>query len=178
VSRSGAGNGGVLLAQRSRVSTTRANSCHYCPGWVTGLWLSLGILTLLLGGGCKPGVPVVDVGPKPPAARGTLTGTVRGPEGSSAIGGRTVEIVNTETGEKHTTTTSATGGFTIQLPAGKYRLDLPLKDGETLAKRPGIIDLGRGDIDSHVEFVLATSRVNRSRGPAYRVDNGLGSPIA
>ena len=109
------------LALRSRVSTTRANSCHYCPGWVTGLWLSLGILTLLLGGGCKPGVPVVDVGPKPPAARGTLTGTVRGPEGTSPIGGRTVEIFNTVTGEKYSTTTSDTGGFTVQLPAGKYR---------------------------------------------------------
>ena len=145
---------------------------------MTGLWLSLGILTLLLSGGCKPGVPVVDLGPKPAAARGTLTGTVRGPEGTSPIAGRTVEIVNTVTGEKYSTTTSDTGGFTVQLPAGKYRLELPLKVGETIVKHPGVIDLARGDIDSHVEFVLAPSRVNRSRGPAYRVDNGLGSPIA
>ena len=156
---------------------TRANSCHYCPGWVTGLWLSLGVLMLLFAGACKPGVPVVDVGPKPPAARGTLTGTVRGPEGMS-LGGRTVEIFNAATGEKFTTQTSSTGGFTIQLPAAKYRVEFPLQSGETLTKRPGTIDLGRGDIDSHVEFVVATSRVNRSRGPAYRVDNGLGSPIA
>jgi hypothetical protein len=156
----------------------RANSCHYCPGWVTGLWLSLGILVLLLSGACKPGVPVVDAGSKPPDARGTLTGTVRGPEGTSPVAGRTVEIVNTVTGEKHSTKTSETGGFTIQLPAGKYRLDIPLQPGETLAKRPGIIDLARGDIDSHVEFVLAVARVHPSRGPAYRVDNGLGSPTA
>jgi hypothetical protein len=156
----------------------RATSCHYCPAWVTGLFLSFGVLALLLSSACKPGVPVVDVGPKPQAARGTLTGTVRGPDVTWPVSGRTVEIFNTETGEKHTTTTSDTGGFTIQLPAGKYRLELPLKDGETIAKRPGIIDLARGDIDSHVEFVLAVSRVNRSRGPAYRVDNGLGSPIA
>ena len=178
MSGSGAGNSGVLFAPRTRVRTTRANSCHYCPAWVTGLWLSLGILALLLGAGCKPGVPVVDMGPRPPDARGTLTGMVRGPEGTSAIGARTVEIFNTATGEKHTTTTSETGGFTIQLPAGKYRLELPLKDGETIAKRPGIIDLARGDIDSHVEFVLSASRVNRSHSPAYRVDNALGSPIA
>jgi hypothetical protein len=163
---------------RSGVSTTRANGCHYCPGWVTGLWLSLGILVLLLGGGCRRGVPVVDLGPKPADARGTLTGIVRGPEGTSPMAGRTVEIINEATAEKHTTETGANGGFTIQLPAGKYRLELPLKDGEMIAKRPGIIDLGRGDIDSHVEFILAASRVNRSRGPAYRVDNGLGSPIA
>jgi hypothetical protein len=157
---------------------TRANSCHYCPAWLTGLWLSMGILALLLSGACKPGVPVVDAGAKPPAARGTLTGTVRGPEGTSPVAGRTVEIFNTASGEKYTATTSDTGGFTIQLPAGKYRLEFPLKDGETIIKRPGIIDLARGDIDSHVEFVLSASRVNRSRGPAYHVDNGLGSPIA
>lgn len=171
-------DGGVLLAHRSGVSTTRANSCHYCPAWVTGLWLSLGMLALLFGVACKPGVPVVDVGPKPPDARGTLTGTVRGPEGTSAVAGRTVEIVNTATGEKHTTQTSDTGGFTIQLPKGKYRLEFPLRDGEMIVKRPGVIDLGRGDIDSHVEFVLGSSKVNRSRGPVYRIDNGLGSPIA
>ena len=171
-------NSGVLIALRSGVSTTRANSCHYCPGWVTGLWLSLGILVLLMSGACKPGVPVVDAGSKPPEARGTLTGTVRGPEGTSPVAARTVEIINTATGEKQTATTSATGGFTIQLPAGKYRLELPLQPGETLAKRPGIIDLAKGDIDSHVEFVLAVARANRSHGPAYRVDNGLGSPIA
>jgi Carboxypeptidase regulatory-like domain len=169
--------GGVLLAEQSRVSKTRANSCHYYPGWMTGLWLSLGLVMLMLGAACKPGVPVVDAGSKPPAARGTLTGTVRGPEGMS-LGGRTVELFNTATGEKFTTQTSPTGGFTIQLPAAKYRVELPLQSGETLTKRPGIIDLARGDIDSHVEFVVAVSRVNRSRGPAYHVDNGLGSPIA
>jgi hypothetical protein len=41
-----------------------------------------------------------------------------------------------------------------------------------------IVDLTRGDIDSHIEFVLPASRVDRPRGPAYRVDNGLGPSIA
>jgi hypothetical protein len=136
------------------------------------------VLVLLASGGCRRGVPVVDVGPKPPAARGTLTGIVRGPEGTSAVAGRTVDIINVATGEKHTATTTQNGGFTIELPAGKYRLDLPLHDGETIVKRPGIIDLGHGDIDSHIEFVLANVRVARPHGPGYRMDNGLGSPIA
>ena len=42
---------------------------------------------------------------------------------------------------------------------------------------PGIVNLDKGDIDSHIEFVLS-SRIARPRGPAFRVDNGLGSPIA
>jgi hypothetical protein len=136
------------------------------------------MLALLWAGACRRGVPVVDLGSKPPAAKGTITGIVRGPEGTSPVTGRTVEVVNIATGEKHTVLTASNGGFTIELPAGKYRLELPLRDGETLVKRPGIVDLGRGDIDSHIEFVLAAAKANHSRGPGYRVDNGLGSPIA
>jgi Carboxypeptidase regulatory-like domain len=123
-------------------------------------------------------VPVLDAGPKPPAPRGTIAGIVRGPEGTSPIAGRTVEAVNITTGEKHTGVTGANGGFTIEAPAGKYRLELALKDGETLVKHPGVVDLDRGDIDSHIEFVLANVRITRPRGPTYRIDNGLGSPIA
>lgn len=144
---------------------------------MTGLGLMLGILVLLLSTACRRGVPAVDLGPKPPEAQGTITGIVRGPEGTSPLAGRTVEIVNDGTGERHTVQTGENGGFTIKLPAGKYRLDLPLKAGETIVKRPGVVNLDKGDIDSHIEFVLS-SRIARPRGPAFRVDNGLGSPIA
>lgn len=144
---------------------------------MTGLGLMLGILALLLSSACRRGVPAVDLGPKPPAAEGTITGIVRGPEGTSPLAGRTVEIVNEGTGERRTVQTGDNGGFTIKLPAGKYRLELPLKAGETIVKRPGLVDLDKGDIDSHIEFVLS-SRIARPRGPAFRVDNGLGSPIA
>lgn len=160
------------------MSVERANGCHYFPAWVTGLWLSLGILALLVSGACRRGVPAVDLGPKPPAAQGTITGIVRGPEGTSPLSGRTVYVIDNRTGERRSVQTAANGGFTIQLPAGKYRLELALKDGETILKRPGIVDLDKGDIDSHIEFVVSAARVARPRGPAYRLDNGLGSPIA
>jgi hypothetical protein len=158
------------------MTTTRSGACHYLPHWVTGLWLSVGLLALLFAGACRQGVPVVDLGPKPPSARGTITGIVRGPEGTPPISGRAVEVINTVSGEHHTVQTGDNGGFTIQLPAGKYRLELALRDGETLVKHPGIVDLDRGDIDSHIEFVVA-SRGARQRGPGYHVDNGLASPI-
>ena len=145
---------------------------------MTGLWLSLGILTLLLTGACRRGVPVVDLGPQPPAARGTITGLVRGPEGTSPISGRRVEVIDTATGDRRSVETGANGGFTIELPAGKYRLELAVHEGETVVKRPGVIDLDKGDIDSHIEFVVSTVRLARPRGPSYRLDNGLGSPIA
>jgi hypothetical protein len=159
------------------VNIRRATGCHYFPSWGAGVWLLLVVFGLLVAGACRRGVPVVDLGAKPAAARGTLAGLVRGPEGTSPVAGRDVQIVNAETGQRYTAQTVQNGGFTIQLPAGKYRLELPLKDGETIVKRPGIVDLGQGDIDSRIEFVLAAVRVVRPRGPAYRLDNGLGSPI-
>ena len=109
---------------------------------------------------------------------GTIAGNVRGPDGSAPFSGRTVEVTNDATVEKRTLETADNGGFSIMLPAGKYRVDLRLLPGEIITKRPGTVVLDRGDIDSHVEFLLSPSRVNRSKGPAYRVDNGLGSPVA
>jgi hypothetical protein len=142
---------------------------------VTAVWLIAGLAALLYSSACRRGVPAVDLGPKPPAARGTITGIVRGPDTSSGMAGRIVEVVNVATGEKTTATTVMNGGFTIQLPKGKYRLDLQLRPGEAIVKRPDVVDLDRGDIDSHIEFVV--SGVRAARRPSYRVDNGLGSPI-
>src|SRR3954466_7870954 len=114
---------GVCLALRVCVSRLRAATCPYCPPWVTAVWLLVGVMALLYAGGCRRGVPVVDLGPKPPAARGTITGLVHGP-GDAGLQGRVVEIVNVESGAKHTATTASNGGFTIELPKGKYRLEL------------------------------------------------------
>lgn len=165
------------LQNRGFVTVLQATDCHSCPGRTATLWLAAGLFVLISTSGCR-GVPVVDLGAKPPAARGTIAGIVRGPEGTSAVAGRTVEVVNVATGVRYTATTVANGGFSIELPAGKYRLDLPLHDGETLVKRPGVINLDHGEIESHVEFVLAAVRLVRPHGPAYRMDNGLGSPVA
>ncbi len=137
-----------------------------------------GFLVLLLATACQRAVPVLESGPSAATAEATINGTIRVPEGVSPVGGRTVEIVNIATGERRRATTTSTGGFTSQLPAGKYRLELPLRDGETLVARPDVVNLDKGAVDSHVEFVIGATRVVRPRGPAYRVDNGLGSPSA
>ena len=136
----------------------------------------LGLAVLFLSGACQRANPVLDDRPKPAAAQGTISGTIRVPEGSAPVGGRTVEIVNIATGERHSTMTGSSGGFTSQLPAGKYRLELALRDGETLVARPDVVNVDHSDADSHVEFVIGATRVVRPRGPAYHVDNGLGAP--
>ena len=126
---------------------------------------------------CRPAVPVVDTSPQPIQSDGTLSGTVRGLEGTSPINRRTVEIVNLDTGERHRTATS-NGAFTFKIKPGKYRVELTLRDGELLLKEPGVINVIRSDMDAHADFVVGASGVTRPRYHAPRSDDGLGSPVA
>jgi hypothetical protein len=128
--------------------------------------------------GCRRGVPIIDTAPKPVEAEGTLSGTVRGPEGTSAVDGRAVEVVNLATNVRQRTTTNSAGGFSFKLPPGKYRVELALREGESLVKQPGVIDLNRSDVDAHADFVIGTPRILRPRYHAPRGDDGLGSGIA
>jgi hypothetical protein len=127
---------------------------------------------------CRPGQPVIDTGPRPPQTDGTISGTVRGPQGTSAIEGRTVEVVNVNTGARQSTTTNNAGGFTFKVPPGKYRVVLTLIEGEVIVKQPSVIDVNRSDVDAHADFVVGASRVIRPRWPRQRGEDGLGSPIA
>ncbi len=140
--------------------------------------LMLGAAALLSIQACRQGVPVIDPGPAPSDAAGTISGIVRGSAGTSPFEGRTVEIINVETGVRERTTTSNTGGFTFKVRPGKYRVELVLLEGEQLVKRPGIVNVNRSDVDAHADFVVGTSRVARPRFAAPRVDNSLGHPIA
>ena len=142
--------------------------------WVLGCTLSLSLLSLAA---CRPGVPVIDTGPKPANPNGTISGTVRGPEAASSLEGRTVEVTNVETGERQRETTSSTGGFTFKLKPGKYRVELTLRPGESLAKQPGVIDLNKSDVDAHADFVLAVARTAHPLHPGSLSAN-LGPPIA
>jgi uncharacterized membrane protein len=140
--------------------------------------LIAGVLALLSIQACRQGVPVIDPGPAPATAAGTISGTVRTSAGTAPLEGRTVEIVNVETGARERTTTSNIGGFTFKVRPGKYRVELALLDGETLVKQPGVITVNRSDVDAHADFVVGTSRVARPRFAAPRFDNTLGHPIA
>ncbi len=149
---------------------------RYWPRWAALACLALGLLVLAGIAACREGVPVIDVSPKPAVANGTISGTVRGPEGTSPVDGRAVEVINVQTGERQRATTNKAGGFTFKLPPGKYRVELTLREGESLIKQPDVIDVNRSDIDAHADFVVGTARVSTPRG--HRADDGLGAPIA
>lgn len=155
----------------------RANRCH-CAHRVVALWAVVSTTALVSLSGCRLGVPVIDPGPKPSQADGTISGTVRGPEGTSRVEGRTVEVVNVDTGERQRTATSNAGGFTFKVKPGKYRVELTLLGGEKVLKSPGILDVNRSDVDAHADFVVGSPSVERPRYHAPRADDGLGAGIA
>jgi hypothetical protein len=154
----------------------RAIRCH--SAHATALLIAVVAATSFSVGACRPGVPVVDTGPKPLRADGTISGTVRGPEGTSPVAGRIVEVINTDTGERQRVVTSNTGGFTFKVKPGKYRVELKLQDGENLLKSPGVIDVNRSDVDANADFVIGAASVARPRYHAPRADDGLGAAIA
>jgi hypothetical protein len=145
---------------------------HGSIGWVVAVTVTLLSLAACHGG------PVIDLSPKPLQADGTISGTVRGPEGTSAIEGRTVEVINVDTGERQRVTTNNAGGFTFKVKPGNYRVELTLQDGETIVKKPDVIHVNRSDVDAHADFVVGVVRVSRPRNHVPRADDGLGAAIA
>jgi hypothetical protein len=151
------------------------------PRWIPAAFLLGSLLVLLSGlsvGSCRPGVPIIDTAPKPAQPNGTISGTVRGPEGTSAIEARTVEVIDVDTSERQRETTSSTGGFTFKVKPGKYRVEVTLHEGESIIKQPGLIDVNKGDIDAHADFVVGVVRTSRPRVPATLTGSVLGPPIA
>jgi hypothetical protein len=127
---------------------------------------------------CRQGRPIIDTTPGPEQADGTISGTVRGAANSSAIAGRTVEVVNVVNGRRQTATTNEAGGFTFKVAPGRYRVVLTLADGEVLLKQPSLIDVNRSDVDAFADFVVGIARAYRHRPARIRVDDGLGAPSA
>jgi hypothetical protein len=104
---------------------------------------------------CRTVAPVVGGGDVP-GARGTISGNVRVEAEPAAS--RQVEAIEVDSGARYSATTNITGGFTMMVPKGHYRLKVALREGESVARDPGVIDLGTSDADSKLEIVLALGR--------------------
>jgi hypothetical protein len=118
----------------------------------------LGAALLLCTIACMPRGPVVDTGPKPEGVGGTISGTVRASQGSASLGARKVTAINVDTGARYEASTSASGGYTIKVPRGKYRVEVELRPGETLANAPAETEINVGDIDAQRNFEIAVKK--------------------
>jgi hypothetical protein len=133
---------------------------------------------MLLSLGCRRAVPAFESTSRSGGAFGTISGTVRGPAGSGSLEGRLIEVINTETSERQRLTTSNGGGFTLKVKPGKYQVQLELREGESLIKEPGVMNVSRSAADAHADFVVGHVRLSRPRPQIKQGDPGLGPPIA
>jgi hypothetical protein len=118
------------------------------------LWRrALPVALLILAAACRPGVPVVDPSEKPPSLDGTVSGHLATTAGDR-VPGRKIELVEINTGSRHSVMTDANGAFTVKVPPGKYRLDVELQAGERIEKAPKEIDINESDLDSNLEIII------------------------
>ena len=116
------------------------------------LWVPATALLLSLG--CHPSRPVLDPGPKPDVG-GSISGTVTANDGATALGARKVSAIDTATGARFDVSTTTTGGYTVRVPKGTYRLEVELRSGEALATQPDPTEVDAGDLDAGRNFVVA-----------------------
>ena len=111
----------------------------------------------LLLAGCRTGQPVINTEHNM-ATPGTIGGILQGTGGGAPIAGRRVHAVSLGGGVRYSAVSSVTGGFSIQVPPGKYRLEVELQEGETITKDPGTIDINKSDLDANIIVEVGPSR--------------------
>jgi hypothetical protein len=112
-------------------------------------------LAIAAGAGCRTGQPIYDSSHSDHSAKGTIAGILRaGSKDGDPIPGRRLVAVDLASGQRYPVTTSVTGGFSIAVPPGKYRLEVELQEGERVLREPGIIDINKSDLDANLDVVL------------------------
>jgi hypothetical protein len=101
--------------------------------------LSFLVLSVCLTGfvACHPGQPLA--GGVKAATGGTIAGTVSASDKSVALTGRKVTFTELTTN---------------QVPEGTYHIELELRPGESLEKRPADTHVNRSDLDTGRDFVV------------------------
>ena len=112
------------------------------------------LLVLSTSTACSLNKPVPGTGERSTATDGTLSGLVSTDGGKTGMSGRKVTATNAATNARYDTTTATDGGYTLRLPAGRYAIDVELRTGERLEKRPDPTDVGAGDLDAGRDFVI------------------------
>jgi hypothetical protein len=113
------------------------------------LWHAM--LVLLLPG-CRAAAPPLVAEGEPP--RATVTGKVTGPLGSGPIAGRQVSAVDVTTGARYSTKTTVSGGYSLLVPPGRYRLEVALLWAERVVGDPGTLELAPGAFVREADLVL------------------------
>lgn len=109
---------------------------------------------LAAGSGCRAGQPIYSRTPGDQTTPGTIAGIVSAGVGGEPLAGRHIHAVELSGGRRYSATTNVTGGFSIPVPPGKYRLEVELREGERVLRTPGTIDINKSDLDANLEVVI------------------------
>jgi carboxypeptidase family protein len=113
------------------------------------------VLALMLSSACaemRHGQPIVG-GSVVPNPTGTVSGTVTTTAGSP-LEGRRVSAINVATEQHYDVITTNDGGYTIQVPPGRYRLEVELRGGDRIARQPQPTNVHVSDLDEELNFVI------------------------
>ena len=121
------------------------------PGRATRAWA---VVLLGLALGCRTGRPLLDSSRDNDQAPGTIAGVLT--MGGEPVVGRKIEAVPVAGSARYSAVTSVTGGFSIPVPPGQYRLQVVLQEGERVLRDPGVSDINESDLDSTLEVVIGS----------------------
>jgi hypothetical protein len=94
---------------------------------------------------------------------GTIAGIVTASDRGLPLAGRKVTATDVASGARYDATTGVNGGYTIQVPRGKYRLSIELRDGEAVSKQPADTTITNSDLDAQRDFVVTAKVPGGSR---------------
>jgi hypothetical protein len=133
---------------------------HFANKFTRRRWHAATVLIMGLCAGCRhPSAPIIKTSAA--AVGGTIAGIVEATGGAAVLNGRTVTAVNVITSERYETTTGMNGGYTINVPNGTYRLEVELRNGETLAQEPDATRVTSGGLNTGQDFDVT----KRTAGP-------------
>jgi hypothetical protein len=116
---------------------------------------AIALLAVMAVTGCRTGRPIYDSSHENHQTPGTIGGILRAGVGGEPISGRTVTAVSlADASARYSATTNVSGGFSIKVPPGKYRLEVDLLDGERIISSPGTVDINESDLDANREVVI------------------------
>ena len=119
------------------------------------LGASLAVLVLLGGAACRSGQPLLVSASGDKTTPGTIGGIVSA-VGGERLAGRGVHAVQVGTSQRFSAVTNVTGGFSIKVPPGEYRLEVDLRPGEKVVREPGLVRIHKSDLDADLEIVVGS----------------------
>jgi hypothetical protein len=112
------------------------------------------VLAVMLSSACaaRHGQPIIG-GSVIPNPTGTISGMVTTTAGTP-LEGRRVSAINLATGQHYDSTTTNDGGYTVQVPPGRYRLEVELHGSDHVARQPEPTNVHVSDLDELRNFVI------------------------